>query len=144
MSFEASLLVSRSPIRNVMTYGPTGKMLTDEFLQLTFLILNALNKPGTCRSPRTSIPSHLRDAGVVASILKFSGLSCFLLPSLFSNLQRAASVGPVTIVNTSKYSFQCDALVCRSHRNVSTEPRDLTVRATMADMTRKLASLRKL
>jgi hypothetical protein len=42
-------------------------------------------------------------------ICKLPGLSRFLLPSLFPDLQRAADGGPVIIVNASMYS--CDALI---------------------------------
>lgn len=102
-----------------MASRPTGKILTVVFLRLTLLIWNALNKP--------------RHAGVL-SVFMFPSLESLpLSPSL--TLQRAASVGSVTAGNTNKYSCQCDALVCRSHKDV---------RATMADMTRELESfLRK-
>ncbi|KAF8124444.1 nuclear condensing complex subunit [Boletus edulis] len=46
---------------------------------------------------------------VVTTIHELTGFSCFLLPSLSSDLQCAASDGPVIVVNASQYS--CDALV---------------------------------
>ena len=44
---------------------------------------------------------------IVTEIRQLPGLSRFLLPPLFSDLQIAASGGPVVIVNASQYS--CDA-----------------------------------
>ena len=95
---------------------------------------------------------------VVANLRELPGLSRFFLPSLFSDFQRAASEGPVIIVNASQYS--CDALVVLLDRDpvhiplqitqdtvleLSRKLCTLTVCATRADMTRKLASfLRKL
>ena len=85
------------------------------------------------------------------------GLSRFLLPSLFSDLRRAAGGGPVIIVNASQYS--CDALIVLldrdpihiplqitkdNVRDLLTKLRILIVR-TKDDVTKKLASfLRKL
>jgi hypothetical protein len=56
-----------------------------------------------------NVPSQLRTAERCDHIRMLPGLSRFLLPSLFPDLQRTASEGPVIIVNASKYS--CDALV---------------------------------
>ena len=87
----------------------------------------------------------------MTSIRKLPGLSRFLLPLIFSDLQRAASGGPVIIVNASKYS--CDALVVfldrgpvhiplqitqEGVRHLSTELHTLTVRAKNAFFLRKL------
>jgi hypothetical protein len=52
---------------------------------------------------------------VVTSIRELPGLSRFLLPSLFSDLHRAASGGPVIIVNANQYS--CDALIISPDRD---------------------------
>ena len=89
---------------------------------------------------------------VVTNIRNLPGLSHFLLPSLFPDLQRAASGGPVIIVNASKFS--CDALVVLLDRNplhiplqitrdgardLSKELQTLSMRATTADVTKELA-----
>ena len=94
---------------------------------------------------------------VVTSIRELPGLPRFLLPFLFSDLQCAASVEPVIIINASKYSR--DALIVflnrdpdhiplrlaqEGARDLSTELHTLTVRATKVDVTRELAFLRKL
>ena len=131
-------------------------MLADEFTLLSLLIRNALKLPGADQHERLC---HLKYEmqRVVTDIRKLPGLSRFLLPLLFSDLRRAASGGPVIIVNASKYS--CDALIVffdrdpvhimlqitqENVRDLSTELHTLTVSTKRVDATRELASLRKL
>ena len=45
----------------------------------------------------------------MTNIRNLPGLSRFLIPLLFADLQHAASGGPIVIVSASKYS--CDAFV---------------------------------
>ena len=88
---------------------------------------------------------------IVAAIRKLPGLSRFLQPPLFSDLQIAASSGPVIIVNSSQYS--CDALIVLPDRDLvhialpimrarvselSLELRLLTSRARVRDITKEL------
>ena len=155
--FWSQLTRLRSPLDDLIGSGPAGVILADGFTQLALLIRNALNSPGAdqhelvCRL-------NLELQRVVTNIRKLPGFSRFLLPSLFSDLQRAASGGPVIIVNASKYS--CDALVVfldrdpvhiplqitqEGVRHLSKELHILSVRATKADVTKELAFfLRKL
>ena len=95
---------------------------------------------------------------VVTSVRELPGLSRFLLPLLFSDLQRAASGGPVIIVNASQYG--CDALIVFLDRDPVHTPLQITQEnvedlskvlhalsagATRADVTKELAFfLRKL
>ncbi|KAI9573806.1 CHAT domain-containing protein [Boletus coccyginus] len=95
---------------------------------------------------------------VISNVRKLPRLSQFLLPSLFPDLQCAASEGPVIIVNASEYS--CDALIVLLDREpvhiplhitqegvqeLSTGLHALTVRARRLDVMRELAGfLRKL
>jgi CHAT domain-containing protein/tetratricopeptide (TPR) repeat protein len=155
--FWSQLTRLHSPLDNVIVSGSAGKSLADEFMRLSLLIRNALNSPGAYQHERLC---HLNYEiqRVVTNIRKLPGLSRFLLPLLFSDLQRAASGGPVIIVNASKYS--CDALIVfldqdpvhvplqitqENVRDLSTELHTLTVRAKKADMTKELAFfLRKL
>ena len=155
--FWSQLTRLRSPLDDLIGSGPAGEILADEFTQLALLIRNALNSPGAdqhelvCRL-------NLELQRVVTNIRKLPGFSHFLLPSLFSDLQRVASGGPVIILNASKYS--CDALVVlldrdpvhiplqitqEGVRHLSKELHTLTVRAKRADVTKELAFfLRKL
>ena len=155
--FWSQLTRLHSPLEDVIVSSPAGNTLADEFTWLAFLIRSALNSPGADQHERLC---HLNFElqRVVTDIRELPGLSRFLLPSLFPDLQRAASGGPVIIVNASKYS--CDVLVVFVDRDpvhiplqitqedvraLSTELRTLAVRATRADVTTELAFfLRKL
>ena len=91
---------------------------------------------------------------VVTNIRDLPGISCFLLPSLFPDLQCAASGGPLIIVSASQHS--CDALIVlhdrdpvhiplqitqENVRGLATELRTLTAHARRADVTKELAFL---
>ena len=146
-----------SPLDDVVVSSPAGKTLEDEFTRLTLLIRNALDSPGAGQHEQLC---HLNFElqKVVTAIRRLPCLSRFLLPSLFPDLQRAASGGPVIIVNAGEYS--CDALIVLLDRDpvhiplqitqdgvrgLSTELHILSVRATKADVTKELAFfLRKL
>ena len=155
--FWSQLTRLHSPLDNVVATGSRGKSLADEFTRLSLLIRNALNSPGADHHEQLC---HLNNEmqRVVISIRELPGLSRFLLSSLFPDLQRAASGGPIIIVNASKYS--CDALIVffdrdpvhiplvitqEGVRGLSTELHTLTERAKRADVTKELAFfLRKL
>ena len=91
-----------------MLSSPAGKALADEFTRLAPLIRNAINFPGADQHERVC-GLNLKLQTVATNIHNLPDLSCFLPPSLFRDLQRAAIGGPVIIVNASKYS--CDALI---------------------------------
>ena len=155
--FWSQLTHLRSPLDDVVISGPAGKVLADEFARVALLIRNTLNSPGPDQHERLC---HLNFEmhGVVTNVRELPGLSRFLLPSLFPDLQLAASGGPVVIVNASEYS--CDALIVlldrdpvhiplqvtlEGVRDLSTELHTLTVRARRVDVMRELAAfLRKL
>ncbi|KAF8436351.1 CHAT domain-containing protein [Boletus edulis BED1] len=155
--FWSQLNRLRFPLDDVMASGPAGRLLADEFMHVASLIRIALNSPGGDQHGRLC-HLNLKMQKTIINIRELPGLSRFLLPSLFSELQRAASGGPVIIVNASQYS--CDALVVlldrdpvhiplqitlECVRDLSKEVNNLTVRATRADVTRELAAfLRKL
>ena len=149
--FWSQLTRLQSPLEDVCVSGTVGKMLANEFTQLTSLIRNTINSSESDQHERMY---HLNFElqRVVANIRELPGLSRFLLPSLFPDLQCAASGGPVIIVNASECS--CDVLVVLLDRDpvhiplwitqehveeLSTELRSLTVRATRSDITRELA-----
>ncbi|KAF8132991.1 TPR-like protein [Boletus edulis] len=155
--FWSQLNRLRFPLDDVTASGPAGRLLADEFIHVASLIRIALDSPGADQHGRLC-HLNLEMQRVIINIRELPGLSRFLLPSLFSELQRAASGGPVIIVNASQYS--CDALVVlldqdpvhtplqitlECVRDLSKEVNNLTVRATRADVTRELAAfLRKL
>ena len=130
--------------------------MANKFTQLALDIRNTLNTPGADKHERLW-QLNLKLQQVVTDIRALPGLSCFLLPTLFSDLQCAARGGPVIIVNASKYF--CDALVVflerdpvhiplqitqDSVRGLSTELRTLTKHAKREDMSKELAGfLRK-
>ena len=155
--FWSQLTRLHSPLDDLVGSGPAAKTLADEFTQLALLIRNVLNSHGADQHERLC-PLNLKLQTVVTDVRKLPGLSRFLLPSLFPDLQRAASGGPVIIVNASKYT--CDALIVfldrdpvriplqitqEGVRDLSTELHTLTVRAKWDDVTKELACfLRKL
>ena len=115
------------------------------------LIRNAINFPGADQHKRVC-GLNFKLQTVATNIRNLPGLSCFLPPSLFRDLQRAAIGGPVIIVNASKYS--CDALIVfldldpvhiplqiirKDVRDLSKELLTLTVRAKTADVVKELA-----
>ena len=155
--FWSQLARLRSPLDDVIVSGPVGKILADEFTRLTLSIHNALNLPGADQHERLC-HLNLELQRVATNIRNLPGLSRFLLPSLFPDLQCAASGGPVIIVNASKHG--CDALIVfldrdpvhiplpikwEDVRDLSTEFHTLTECAKRDDVTKDLAFfLRKL
>ena len=149
--FWSQLTRLRSPLDDVIASSSTGKMLADEFTQQTLLIRTALDSPGPDQHDqvcRLNVALHR----VVARIRKLPGLSHFLLPSLFSDLQQAAREGPVIVVNASEYG--CDTLVVLIDRHpvhiplsitkdgvreLSSRLGTLTIQAKSMDVTRELA-----
>ena len=148
--FWSQLTRLRSPLEDVIASGSEGKMLADQFTRLTSLIRNALESPSADQHDRVC-RLNLELETIVSNIRQLPDHSRFLLPSLFSDLQLAASGGPVIIVNASKYS--CDALVVFVDRDpihiplsitkedvqdLSSKLRTLTMRAKRSDVTRDL------
>ena len=149
--FWTQLTRLHSPLHIVVESSLAGKTLANKFSQLALDIRNTLNTPGADQHAQLW-QLNLKLQQVVTDIRALPGLSRFLLPALFSDLQCAARGGPVIIVNASKYS--CDALIVflerdpvhiplqitqDSVRGLSTELRTLTKRAKREDMSRELA-----
>ena len=136
--FWSQLSRLHSPLDDVvLVSSPAGKMLADEFTRLALLIRNALNLPGVDQHERLCrLNVELRI--IVGNIRNLPGLSRFLLPSLFADLQHAASGGPVVIVNASKYG--CDALIVVLDRDPVHIPLQLT-QAEVRELSKELHTL---
>ena len=148
--FWGQLTRLRSPLEDVIASGPAGEVLADGFTRLTALIRNGLSSPNAGQHDQVChLNSELQR--VVSNIRELPGLSQFLLSPLFSGLQRAASGGPVIIMNASQYS--CDALVVSADRDpvyiplsitkarvreLSSQLHMLTTRTKLMDMTRDI------
>ena len=142
-----------SPLNDVAACGPAGRTLVEAFRYLTSAIHNAFDSPGPDQHDRVCrLNLELQD--VVSNIRELPGLSRFLLPSLFPDLQAAAKGGPVIVVNASKYS--CDALIILADnhpvhvpllitqedvRELSSKLHVLTGLAKTEDITRDLGSI---
>ena len=148
--FWGQLTRLRSPLDDVIASGSAGQMLADQFTHMTTLIRNALNSPGASQHDEVC-RLNFELQRLVSSIHELPGLSRFLLPPLFSDLQCAASGGPVIIMNASQYS--CDAVVVfvdrdpvhiplsitkAGVRELSSQLVVLTKRAKLMDVTREL------
>ncbi|KAG2151292.1 hypothetical protein DEU56DRAFT_908150 [Suillus clintonianus] len=106
--FWTQLARLRSPLDELSLSGDTGAALENEFKQLSFGLRSALDRSTEEQSPQIrQLTMQWND--VVSRIRKLPDFSRFLLPPLFSNLQKAAEEGPVIIVNASQYG--CDALI---------------------------------
>ena len=148
--FWSQLIRLRSPLDKVIASGDSGKKLADKFRQLASLLRSVLHDPPNAESQHDrAFRLNIQLQDIVTEIRKLPGLSRFLLPPLFSDLQIAASGGPVIIVNASQYS--CDALIVLPDRDpvhvslpitkprvseLALELRSLTLRARFGDMTR--------
>ena len=135
--FWSQLARLRSPLEDVITSGSAGKVLADEFTRLTSLIRIALHSPCADQHDRV-YRLNLELQKVVFKIRELPNLARFLLPTLFSDLRRAASEGPVVIVNASKYS--CDALVVFADK----DPVHIPLSVTREDVQKLSLALRVL
>ena len=97
--------------------------MADEFTRQTLLIRTALASPGPDQHDRV-YRLNVELKTIVNKIRELPGLSHFILPPPFSNLQQAACEGPVIIVNASEYG--CDALVVLVDRNPVHIPLSIT------------------
>ena len=135
--FWSQLIRLRSPLDDVAEYGPAGRTLADEFRRLASAIRNTFDSPGLDQHDRVChLNLELQD--VVSNIRELPGLSRFLLPSLFPDLQAAAKGGPVVVVNASKYS--CDALIVLADKDPVHIPLSIT-QADVQELSSKLHGL---
>ncbi|OAX37752.1 hypothetical protein K503DRAFT_692777 [Rhizopogon vinicolor AM-OR11-026] len=108
--FWTQLARFQAPVDEISASGDLGKALVVEFKELSFRLRNVL-QDSTEDTAQIRKMTVQRD-DVISRIRMLPGFSRFLLPPLFSDLQKAAQDGPVIIVNASEYS--CDALIILS------------------------------
>ncbi|KAG1739320.1 TPR-like protein [Suillus lakei] len=102
------------PLDELALSGDTGAALAEEFKQLSSRLRSAFDQSTEDQSPQIrQLTTQWND--VVSRIRMLPDFSRFLLPPLFSDLQKTAEEGPVIIVNASQYS--CDALIILSGRD---------------------------
>ncbi|KAG1851690.1 TPR-like protein [Suillus subluteus] len=102
------------PLDELSASGDIGTALAEEFKRLSFR------------------------ADVVTRIRMLRGFSRFLLPPLFSDLQKAAEDGPVIILNASQYS--CDTLIIHRTEDPIHAPLDIT-QAAASELSSEFQSL---
>ncbi|KAG1761393.1 CHAT domain-containing protein [Suillus occidentalis] len=117
-----SCSVRHGALTTAVELGETGVALAEEFKRLSFRLRNAFDQSTENQSPEIRQLTTQWD-DVVSRIRKLSDFSRFLLPPLFSDLQKAAEAGPVVIVNASWYS--CDALIILSGQDPVHVPLDI-------------------
>ncbi|KAG2141962.1 TPR-like protein [Suillus clintonianus] len=109
--FWTHLARFRTPLDELSMSGDTGAALAEEIKQLSFRLRNAFDRSTEDPSPQIrQLTMQWED--VISRIRMLPDFPRFLLPPLFSDLQKSAEEGPVVIVNASQYS--CDALIVLS------------------------------
>ncbi|KAG1726845.1 hypothetical protein EDB19DRAFT_1943838 [Suillus lakei] len=109
--FWTQLARFNTPLDELSVSGDTGAALAEEFKRLSFHLHNAFNRATEDQS------LHIRQLTVqwdevISHICMLPDFSQFLLPPLFSDIQKAAEAGPAIIVNAGQHS--CDALIILS------------------------------
>ncbi|KAG1876274.1 CHAT domain-containing protein [Suillus subluteus] len=135
--FWTQLARLSSPFDGLSLPGDTGGALAEEFKQLSFRLRSAFDQSTEDQSPQIR-QLTIQWNNVVSRIRMLPGLSQFLLPPLFSDLQKAAEDGPVIIVSASRYS--CDALIVLSDQNPVHVPIDVT-RAQVSELSSDFQSV---
>ncbi|KAG1747924.1 CHAT domain-containing protein [Suillus paluster] len=106
--FWTQLVRFRTPLDELSLSGDTGTALAEEFKRLSSQLRNAFDQSTEDQSqPIGQLTKQWDD--VISRIRALPNFSWFLLPPLFSDIQKAAEDGSVIIVNASRYS--CDALI---------------------------------
>ncbi|KAG2128483.1 hypothetical protein BD769DRAFT_1639856 [Suillus cothurnatus] len=121
--FWTQLARFSSPFDELSLPGDTGAVLVEEFKQLSSRLRTAFDQSTEDQSSQIrQLTIQWND--VLSCIRMLPDFSRFLLPPLFSDLQKAAEEGPVIIVNASQYS--CDALIVLRDQDPVHIPIDIT------------------
>ncbi|KAG2099629.1 uncharacterized protein F5147DRAFT_814091 [Suillus discolor] len=137
--FWTQLACFSTPLDELSVSGDTATALADEFRWLSFRLRDAFDQSTEDQSPQIRQLTMQWD-DVVSRICMLPTFSWFLLPPLFSDLQKAAEDGPVIIVNASQY--RCDALIILSDEDPVHVPIDIT-QTEVADLSSEFQSLSK-
>jgi hypothetical protein len=132
--FWTQLARFRTPLDELSASGGTGEALAEEFKQLSIRIRKALDALDVSLEEQSSQIRELiiQWDSVISRIRMLPDFSRFLLPPLFSDLQKAGEDGPVVIVNASRYS--CDALIVLSSQDPAHVSLDIT-QAEVSELT---------
>ncbi|KAG2085956.1 CHAT domain-containing protein [Suillus cothurnatus] len=121
--FWTQLARFSSPFDELSLPGDTGAVLVEDFKQLSSRLRTVFDQSTEDQSSQIrQLTVQWND--VLSRIRMLPDFSRFLLPPLFSDLQKAADEGPVIIVNASQYS--CDALIVLCDRDPVHIPIDVT------------------
>jgi len=121
--FWTQLACFSSPFDELSLPGDTGAVLVEEFKQLSSRLRTMFDQsPEDQSSQIRQLTIQWND--VLSRIRMLPDFSRFLLPPLFSDLQKAAEEGPVIIVNASQYS--CNTLIVLRDQDPVHIPIDIT------------------
>ncbi|KAG1840956.1 CHAT domain-containing protein [Suillus tomentosus] len=137
--FWTQLARFSTPLDELSVSGDTGAALAEEFRLSSFRLRNAFDQSTEDQSLQIRQLAMQWD-DVVSRIRMLPDFSRFLLPPLFSDLQKAAEDGPVIIVNTSQYC--CDALIVLSDQDPVHVPIGIT-HTEVSDSSSEFQSLSK-
>ncbi|KAG1829956.1 TPR-like protein [Suillus variegatus] len=137
--FWTQLARFSTPLDELSVSGDTATALAEEFRRLSFRLRNAFDQSTEDQSPQIRQLTIQWD-DVVSRIRMLPNFSRFLLPPLFSDLQKAAEDGPVVIVNASQY--RCDALIVLNDQDPVHVPIDIT-QTEVSDLSSEFQSLIK-
>jgi len=135
--FWTQLAHFRTPLDELSASGATGESLAEEFRRLSFNLRKALDASTDDQSPQVR-QLTIQWEDVISRIRVMPDFSRFLLPPLFSDLQKAAEGGPVIIINASQYG--CDALIIHSAEDPVHVPLDIT-QVDLSDLSSEFQSL---
>jgi CHAT domain-containing protein len=114
----------RTPLDELSISSVTGDALAEEFKKLSLSLRHVFDLSTEDQFLQIrQLTSQWND--VVSRIRQLPDFSRFLLPPLFSDLQKAAECGPVIIVNGSKYS--CDVLIITRDQDPILIPLDISL-----------------
>jgi len=105
----AQLALRRSMLDDLRSSGEQGARLADDFEQLSHQL-----EYGPRRHSRQNTPQHRRELqksreAVIMQIRRLNGFGHFLSHASYSDMQKAATDGPVIVVNASQYL--CNAVI---------------------------------